>query len=333
MENKLTVSIIVPIYNVERYVGRCLKSIMSQTYPNIECLLVNDETPDSSISVCEKLISEYNGQIKFHIIHHPQNKGVSSARNTGIQNATGDYIYFIDSDDELVCHSIELLINEIYHHPNSDVVLGKVDTVPTTTNYHYPCFNEYNYITDNNWVRLNFFRNPSNFPVIVNNKLIKLNFLKQHNLYFKEGIIHEDELWSFLLCQKLSTLVIIPNSTYIRHYRPNSIMTGTNNYIRGANYMEVLRNIIKSIDEPYFDLQLYKYIDYFLSWYCFVPKSDYRDVSKQLSKLLLKSGSFLLGILFFLHFNVKGGKRFKNVLPYIKNSIQKKHQQLHNNLY
>ena len=98
----MKVSIIIPVYNVSAYIERCVKSVMKQTYSgDIECILVNDATPDDSIDIAKRLIADYNGPIQFRILNHEHNKGFSATRNTGIDAATGDYLYFFDSDDEI----------------------------------------------------------------------------------------------------------------------------------------------------------------------------------------------------------------------------------------
>lgn len=93
------VSVIIPVYQVSNYVERCLKSVMSQTYTDIECIIVDDATKDDSIVKCERLIVEYGGPIKFRILHHEYNRGLSAARNTGTKVAEGEYLYYLDGDD------------------------------------------------------------------------------------------------------------------------------------------------------------------------------------------------------------------------------------------
>lgn len=91
----MIISIIVPIYGVEPYIKKCLISIMSQSLTSgVECILVNDCTKDESINIAQKLIDEYRGNIKFRIINREENGGLSAARNTGILEAKGDYLYF-----------------------------------------------------------------------------------------------------------------------------------------------------------------------------------------------------------------------------------------------
>lgn len=95
------ISIIVPIYNVEKYIKSCIDSIIQQDYPNIECIFVNDCTQDKSMIIVNNCLNKYKGSIEFKIINHENNLGLSAARNTGVKRSTGDYLYFLDSDDEL----------------------------------------------------------------------------------------------------------------------------------------------------------------------------------------------------------------------------------------
>lgn len=96
----MNISVIIPVYNVEKYVERCILSIMSQTYTeSVECIVVNDCTPDNSMKIVEKMVSDYKGQIQFKLLYHEHNRGVAAVRNTGLDAASGDYIIQIDSDD------------------------------------------------------------------------------------------------------------------------------------------------------------------------------------------------------------------------------------------
>ena len=96
---KYLVSIIIPVYKVEAYIERCLTSVMHQTYQDsaIECVLVDDCSPDKSISLAQDMISRYHGNIDFTIIRNDKNRGLSVSRNNGIEHATGKYLFFLDS--------------------------------------------------------------------------------------------------------------------------------------------------------------------------------------------------------------------------------------------
>ena len=108
------ISIIIPVYNVEQYIEECLQSVEKQTYQGeIECVLVDDCATDASIHIAQEFINKCNGRVTYRILHHDRNRGLSAARNTGLDNAKGDYIYFLDSDDYIDANAIEVLYDAI----------------------------------------------------------------------------------------------------------------------------------------------------------------------------------------------------------------------------
>lgn len=110
MENQIKISVIVPIYGVEKYIGRCVRSLMEQTLSDIEYIFVNDCTPDKSISIAKEVIDQYPARKSFvKWVHHSHNKGISATRNSGLAIAQGEYIYYCDSDDYLDVLMLEKL--------------------------------------------------------------------------------------------------------------------------------------------------------------------------------------------------------------------------------
>lgn len=116
--NNIFISIIIPVYNVSAYLRQCLESVINQSYPNLEIIIVNDGSTDDSLSICE----EYQLKDSRIQLINQQNKGLSGARNTGIDAVTGDYILFIDSDDWIDLDTCQLLIDNL-KKTNSEVVL------------------------------------------------------------------------------------------------------------------------------------------------------------------------------------------------------------------
>lgn len=110
MEKNIKVSILVPFYNVEKYVGRCVESLFTQTYQNIDYVFVNDCSPDRSMDIINMYIEKYDVADRCKMIVHEQNKGICTSRNDCLDNATGDYILFIDSDDYIDKDMVELLV-------------------------------------------------------------------------------------------------------------------------------------------------------------------------------------------------------------------------------
>ena len=227
----MKITIVVPVYNVEAYIEDCLKSIAAQTYKGkLECIIVDDCTQDNSCAVIEHFIKEYKGTIDFKLLHHNVNRGLSAARNTGIDAATGEYIYFLDSDDEITPNCIELLAEPL-KEKKYDIIIGE-------------------YIVDgnNNILPLHLEKEGETLTtesirdsycsvkwyVMAWNKLYSLDYIKKHNLSFKEGLINEDELWSFQIASTAESMYTIKKMTYIYKTRDSSIM-GTLNGARKAN--------------------------------------------------------------------------------------------------
>jgi glycosyltransferase involved in cell wall biosynthesis len=126
---KSLVSILVPIYGVEKYIERCARSLFEQTYSNIEYVFVNDCTKDKSIELLMNVLNEYphrKGQVK--LIHHERNRGLAAARNTAVYNMTGEYVWHVDSDDYIETQAVELLVNEI-QKTNAEVIIFGYNTV------------------------------------------------------------------------------------------------------------------------------------------------------------------------------------------------------------
>lgn len=129
MEGKIKVSIIVPIYNVENYLKRCVESLINQTFKNIEIILVDDGSTDNSGNICDEL-KETDNRIK---VYHKQNGGLGSARNYGLQQAIGEYILFLDSDDFIELNTLEKMIK----YEGYDIVCCGFDRVDEETKKVY----------------------------------------------------------------------------------------------------------------------------------------------------------------------------------------------------
>ena len=95
----MKVSIIIPVYNVAKYIERCLLSVLNQTWPDLEVILVNDCTPDNSMEIVRRVVASHPRGAVVRCLEHEENRGLSAARNTGISASVGDYLYFLDSDD------------------------------------------------------------------------------------------------------------------------------------------------------------------------------------------------------------------------------------------
>ena len=115
------VSVIIPVYNMEQFLNACVDSVLSQTYPSLEIILVNDGSKDNSPAICEEIAKEHH-QV---VLIHQENRGVSVARNTGMQQATGKYLMFLDADDRLPEGAVKALI-EAAEQNNADMTIGRI---------------------------------------------------------------------------------------------------------------------------------------------------------------------------------------------------------------
>ena len=237
----MKISIVIPVYNVEPYIEDCLKSVAEQTYKgDIECIIVDDCTPDGSCAIIEHFINEYNGSIDFKLLHHTVNRGLSAARNTGIGAATGDYIYFLDSDDEITPECLELLAKPL-KNKKYDFVIGNYETVGSDAQFP-PLLLEEGSTANNSLIRTLYFANK--WYMMAWNKLCNLDFIRKEKLYFKDGLLNEDNLWCFQLACTARSMFVIKKDTYKYKIRESSIM---------GNYDQVKRvlSLSKVLNEAY----------------------------------------------------------------------------------
>lgn len=225
----VAVSIIVPVYNVQDYIIECLASIAAQTYTSgVECIIVDDCGQDESMAKAEKFLQDYHGEILFSIVSHEQNRGLSAARNTGIMHANGEYVYFMDSDDTILPDCLKHLMDVTLRYSDAEMIAAgakttiKKDAKRFTMEKLFP-----DYSNNPEWIARTLFRRggKKGIPVTAWNKLVRRDFLLQHQLFFCEGMIHEDELWNFMLAQELSCIAFCKHDTYCYRTRPQSIVT------------------------------------------------------------------------------------------------------------
>ena len=214
------VSIVVPVYKVEQFVVDCLNSVVQQSYAHIECVIVNDATPDNSMVLVEDFIAKYKGDIQFRVVNHKINKGLSAARNTGVRASTGDYIFFLDSDDELAPNAIQSSVDKIREYGDVDFLVGNYELIGGSF-YHPPlCSNE---LLNNNFAILNDYFLKKWYPMAWG-KFVRKEFFIENDLWFKEGFLHEDEAFSFQLGLTANRMVTLPHVVVYRYrIHPGSI--------------------------------------------------------------------------------------------------------------
>ncbi len=243
----MKISIIIPVYKVELYIRRCIESVINQDYNGLtECIVIDDCSPDNSIKIVETCVRNYKGQIEFHIIHHKINKGLSAARNTGIRISTGEYLYFLDADDYIEKDCLRSLVQ--IKNKYSDVDLIQAGANACWGDFGLEGRNDLPDYTENKlWIKKAFLKRTL-FPVTSWNKLIKKDFIIKNNLFFKEGIIHEDEHWNFFVCKYLSSFAICRKNTYNYITRDGSIMQENNEKKNIESWLIIMDDFINNID-------------------------------------------------------------------------------------
>lgn len=242
-----SVSIIIPIYNVEEYILQCLQSVVNQTLTEgIECILVDDCGKDNSVSLTKEFVRNHTGNVKFLLIHREHNGGLSAARNTGIEAASGEYLYFLDSDDEITPNCMELMWGLVEKHGKIDLVQGSFyetkEELSTLSSFRFP-----EYSTNKKRTK-SFLLTYTGDIVGAQNRLIRKDFIFQYHLFFKEGIIHEDNYWTFFLAKHVTSMAFCPERTYYHRYNPNSITGNVNIAKEILAYKVIVTDLSANID-------------------------------------------------------------------------------------
>ena len=234
MREKIKISIVVPVYNAKKVLQTCADSILRQDFPDWELLLVDDGSSDGSGEVCDRLAES---ERRIRVFHKP-NGGVSSVRNLGIREAGGEYLLFVDSDDEISPGTLGTLYAAARKTEADLVVCGftyvveasgeVVDNFPEK----YFCGGGRAYLRDRflEDFRLELFNPPWN-------KLIRRKLLLQHSIFFGEAFaICEDMAFSMQVLEKCHRVCVIPKSLYRYHYKESDNLVNRFH----ANYYEAL---------------------------------------------------------------------------------------------
>lgn len=245
---QVAISIILPVYNVAKYLKTCLESILSQTFSNFELICINDGSSDKSL----KILEEYKLKDDRILIIDKENGGLSSARNVGLDNAKGEFICFIDADDWISFDMLEKLYHNITHF-NSDIVFCSVHLFDEKTQ---------TFIDNDEYFNLSFFSSAfdnksfsykdvksflMDVPVMAWGKIFRRSFIENFKTRFQEGLIFEDGPFFFNLFFKTKKVTLIRDLLYFyRINRDGSILQ-----TKGNHFID----IIDVVNLMYFELK------------------------------------------------------------------------------
>ena len=215
------ITVIVPIYNVERFLPCCIDSILAQSFADFQFILVDDGSPDNCGGICDEYAQKDS---RIHVIHQ-KNKGLSGARNAGIDIAEGDYIAFIDSDDLVTCDYLENLL-WVIKETNADIAVCQMyefeeEKDISTYAAKRSEVKEYN-VYDNKEACIELYKGNKYVSVSACTKLFRAELIA--NIRFPVGRLHEDEAFTPLVYYKAKKIVSIENAMYCYRERAGSIM-------------------------------------------------------------------------------------------------------------
>lgn len=245
---KIKVSVIVPVYNVERYLEECVDSLIGQTLKEIEILLIDDGSTDSSGKICDRYAQQYDN---IRVIHK-ENEGQGKARNIGLLHVQGKYVYYMDSDDLLEKDSLRFLYEEA-EKKQLDVILFSAE-----------CFSdEADIMFDQISYQRNYFLNEvmsgktlfakifsvNEYYCSIPMRFYRKNYLTDNKFEFPLEIIHEDELFGFFSLIRAAKAECVNRKFYKRRFRKGSTMTGKKAYRSAMGYLYTWKELMCFYEE------------------------------------------------------------------------------------
>jgi glycosyltransferase involved in cell wall biosynthesis len=281
MTNDL-ISVIIPVYNADKYLIACLDSIKNQTYPNLEVLLIDDGSTDNSGKICDEYAEKDH---RFKVFHKP-NGGVSSARNFGLEKATGRWLSFVDSDDYLALNSYEVMLSYCSETP-CDIIIFDYDVVyPDGTVEHTENMNNFEILNRDEAMLYNLHTN--SFPVTRLSKLSLVNGKNPSQLQkirFDENIARgEDSVFNSQVIDMANNIIVIPDKLY--HYvqseesacrgvfRPNQLTILKMDEFYQRFYAKKYPNLLNEWNVTFAELLIGIYFD------MYIDKNDYKKEMK-----------------------------------------------------
>ena len=315
-------SIIVPIYNVEKYLSRCIESILNQTFKDFELILVNDGSTDNCKEICEK----YKRMDSRIIVANKKNGGLSSARNLGIDVSKGDYIGFVDSDDFIDAHMYEILFNTI-NACDSDIVICDYYKV---NEYDIKKYEKMK--SNNKDIKVENINNIDAIERIITrdtkivvawNKIYKRSLFD--NLRYKEGVICEDEFLAHRIFYKCNKVSIINQKLYYYIQRKGSIINSPFSP-KDFDKIYAIKDRVDFLNEKkitnLIDKAEKSFMDYFV-WNYFTGYQRLENIEYELKRLKKEFNSVFYRILDnkFISLNEKITLFILYLSPYLYNKL------------
>lgn len=262
--NQPLVTIIIPIYNAEKYIARCVSSCLEQEYTNIELLLINDGSKDASGRICDEFAK---GDSRVHVIHK-ENSGVSDTRNLGIREAKGEYLQFMDADDWITSDATKLLVKNAVEH-DCDMVIADFYRVSGEKKSVKGAIDEEGLITRNQFAEY-MMENPSDFYYgVLWNKLYRTSIIKEQQIFMDQTLSWcEDFLFNLEYLRFVKTVYVLQSPIYYYVKTKGSLVSQSANFTNSVKmkftmfeyYQQFYQNVFTEKEYDKKKLSLYRFL-------------------------------------------------------------------------
>ena len=277
------ISVIIPVYNVEEYIAQCLESVISQSYKNLEIICVDDCSKDNSVNIIKSFM-EKDDRIK--LISHQSNKGLAVTRNTGLEFSSGEYIFFLDSDDYLFNENVLEKLYEKIVQDDTDIAQGKIELFTLEEDKEFKLSVELlNKLAKKPYVAEKIKITPENFDLFYDinfhtawGRLIKKDFLISNNITFvDENLAHEDEGFFIKIYSNFPEISCIEDVIVMYRRRKNSLVSNMNKEENKKERLRQLKGVLNDAilyikkrynkKEAYDIIKKIKYSDYYCHFF------------------------------------------------------------------
>lgn len=251
--NKYMVTISMPVYKSEKYVKRAFESALNQDFKNTEILIINNGSTDKSMDIINEVIANYEGSKEIRIIKRDINIGLGDARNLAIEHARGEYLFFMDSDDEITTDCISKLYCKM-SQLDVDFVAGSVMLKGFTSLRVIGCFHKYKdeLIQGQSSLANYVYLKKNHFNITIWNKLYNLSFLRNNSILCESTHLNEDELFTFKVILNTKSCFLSSDKTYHYYMNEDSAMgihRKSFNEFMCNQMIEIIRNKVKLINK------------------------------------------------------------------------------------
>lgn len=287
----IDISVIIPVYNVANYITACLNSVFVQTFCGmVQVIIIDDCGTDNSVDLVNDFLRKHHREgYEFVLLHHDNNRGLSAARNTGLEHAEGHYVIFLDSDDQFAPDCLQLMWNCVEQDSTIDMVVGQYQLTGNESGFSQ-LLPEGTYDSKTS----DFHSFAANQKVYVQawNKLFRKEYLDKYRFRFPEGLNYEDVYWSYVTLCKMHRFAVVDRPTYLYLVRGGSILREDGNVKRAYHSCQIFLMLQSFIFEQNYQNEYWQFhfVDtQFRGYYAELLKCGEFSKAKEIYSILRKT--------------------------------------------